>query len=367
MQCDKKPCGSSFKTSWSNPTGILVSICCSCCRHSIVIAVAHYLTDAGLLGIRKHSVHSVEYLLNFLPILLGALWYGLRGGITTAVVVSILYIPSVIGPLGTSGILTTTERALEVIVYGAVGVITGLLTNRENRRTAQLLRASEELQKSRYLASIGQMVSIVAHDVRNPLQSIQLNIDMLRMEPGDREGRTAAIKGIERSLTLLDTLVQQLLEYSKPTELSLSPVSVRSLVEQALDVLKSRVNSINLHLRLEQPDREIWVDSAKFVRALINLFSNAIEAMPSGGDLKIYSRFLKKNGWTELNLLIEDTGTGINEADLERIYEPFFTTKPGGTGLGIPICKKICEAHGGELKITSEPDKGTIVVARIPV
>jgi two-component system sensor histidine kinase HydH len=333
----------------------------------VVIAVGHYLTDAGLLGIRKHSLHSVEYLLNFLPILLGALWYGLRGGIATAVVVSILYLPSVIGPLGTSGVLTTTERALEVIVYGAVGIITGLLTDRENRRTRQLLRASEELQKSRYLASIGQMVSIVAHDVRNPLQSIQLNIDMLRMEPGGREGRAAAIGGIERSLALLDMLVRQLLEYSKPAELSLSPVSIRVLIDEALDVLKSRLNSISLHLHLEQPDREIRVDSAKFVRALINLFSNAIEAMPSGGDLKIHSRFLENEGRTELKLLIEDTGIGINEADLERIYEPFFTTKPNGTGLGILISKKIIEAHGGKLEITSKLHEGTTVEVQVPI
>jgi two-component system sensor histidine kinase HydH len=333
----------------------------------IVMAVAHYLTDAGLLGIRKHSIHSVEYLLNFLPIFLGALWYGLAGGIATTVVVSILYIPSVIGPLGTSGILTTTERVLEVVVYGAVGVITGILTDRETHRTRELLQASEELQKSRYLAAIGQMVSTVAHDVRNPLQNIQLSIDLLRIEPGDRESAMAIIRGIEHSLTMLDALVRQLLEYSRPPELSFSPVAVQHLVEQALDVLRGRLSGINLHLRLEQPNREILVDQDRFMQVLVNLFANAIEAMPSGGELKVESRFLEHEGINELELAIKDTGIGIGKADLEKIYEPFFTRKPGGTGLGIPICKKIVEAHGGELKIMSEPGKGTIVIVRIPL
>ncbi len=358
---NKRLAGAEFRSSNIRRLCILAIVI-------LVIAVTHYLTDAGLLGLRKNSIHSVEYLTNFLPILLGALWYGLKGGLGTALVVSIFYIPSVVGPLGTSGVLTTTERILELVVYGGVGIITGVLSDREARRTNELIQASKELQKNRYLAALGQMVASIAHDVRNPLQSIQLNLDLLRMDLGmDSDTRMETLRAIEGSLSMLEVLVRQLLEYSKPPDLSLSATSVQALIQQALDVLRNRLANIQVYIRLDQPERELRVDSPKFVRVLINLISNAIEAMPSGGDLNIHSLFSQREGRPELRLWIEDTGTGMNEDYLEQVYEPFFTTKSSGTGLGIPISKKIIEAHGGELKISSESGKGTVVELRIPV
>jgi len=98
----------------------------------------------------------------------------------------------------------------------------------------------------------------------------------------------------------------------------------------------------------------------------MNLILNAVEAMPNGGNLKIHSQFAERNGESVLNLFISDNGSGISEENLGRVGEPFFTTKARGTGLGIPICKKIIEAHGGVLTVKSKLNKGTTVEVTLP-
>ncbi|RJP18581.1 MAG: hypothetical protein C4520_14185 [Candidatus Abyssobacteria bacterium SURF_5] len=218
-----------------------------------------------------------------------------------------------------------------------------------------------------HLASIGQMVSFVAHEMRNPLQNIQLGVDILRMKIEENCEKLETLEQIEYGVHMLHTMVKDLLDYAKPIALRPCPTTISALIAKSLLALSNKINGIPVHLDLEQADREILQDVEKTLQLLINLMLNAVEAMPRGGELKVRSRFTTLNGANAVALMISDTGCGISESDLERIQQPFVTTKQQGVGLGIPICKKIIAAYGGTFHITSSVGKGTTVVVTLPV
>lgn len=218
-----------------------------------------------------------------------------------------------------------------------------------------------ELRQARDLAAIGQTVSIVAHEIRNPLQNIRLGVDMLLDKIGDDKSN---LEHISYGVDSLSGLVEELLEYSKPAKLEYSYCPLRDIVSNTLDSIAGRLDGVRVELELEGQDKEIHVDVDKISRVLLNLMINAIEAMPSGGELLIRSEFHETEG--DLILSISDNGCGIDEKHLESINEPFFTTKARGTGLGIPICRKIIDAHNGSLSIRSKVDEGTTVEIRLP-
>jgi len=224
-----------------------------------------------------------------------------------------------------------------------------------------------ELRQAESLAAIGRMVSIVAHEVRNPLQNIQMGVDSIRKEIGDDKEKNEILEEIDYGVNLLNGIIAELLYYSRPVALIYSSRSVRELVDQVLKTMARKLDGIGVNLDLEHEDRPVWIDPFRINAVLINLIANAAEAMPAGGQITITSRFAEDNGANLLRLAIEDTGCGIGKEDLKQVHEPFFTTKTRGTGLGLPVCKKIVEAHGGGLSITSKVNEGTTAQIWIPI
>ncbi|RJP70323.1 MAG: PAS domain S-box protein [Candidatus Abyssobacteria bacterium SURF_17] len=223
-----------------------------------------------------------------------------------------------------------------------------------------------ELKQAESLAAIGQMVSVVAHEVRNPLQNIHAAVEALHAHAEQDKERSEILEEINYGVTILDDMVKGLSEYAKPLNLQYSMSSPGDMVQRALKMLSHELRNIIVHIQLDQEDRKLSVDAVKFVEVLVNLISNAADAMPSGGDLRIFSAFLQSDGGDSLVLSISDTGFGIEEKDFEHIFEPFFTTKARGTGLGLPICKRIIDAHNGTLKIKSIVNQGTTVEILLP-
>lgn len=224
-----------------------------------------------------------------------------------------------------------------------------------------------ELRQAESLAAMGRMVSTVAHEVRNPLQNIQMGVDALRREVDDDKEKMKILAEIDYGVDTLNSIVRELLDYSRPVTLHYSPLPINKIVDQALKGVAQSLESITCQIELEDADREIMVDAVKSTEVLVNLITNAVEAMPTGGTLMINSQFHYDDGAEILRLCVSDSGCGITEEDLPRIYEPFFTTKTNGTGLGIPTCRKIIEAHGGQISIVSKVDHGTTVEIILPV
>jgi signal transduction histidine kinase len=304
--------------------------------------------------------------------------------IQSAVDVPMVNIGTVIGFLGFSCVQMREWTEDEVSLLQMAGQA---ITNALQRKWAEeALRNSEtryrvlsenldrevrkkvaELQQAEHLAAIGKIVSTVAHEVRNPLQNIRMGVNLLDRELGPDDDRREILTDIDHGVGILNSLIEELLEYARPVKLQRAPVSVSTVVDDAVKMTSHKVGDRNLHRDLTGVDRQVFVDPVKIGRVLVNLISNAADATPKGGDIWIRADDFRNGDTDFLRLTISDTGCGIDEKSLDRIFEPFFTTKTRGTGLGLCICKRIMDAHDGTLNIRSKVNEGTNVEIMLPV
>jgi PAS domain S-box-containing protein len=224
-----------------------------------------------------------------------------------------------------------------------------------------------ELKQAENMAAIGRVASTVAHEVRNPLHNIKMGVDELQKEIGDDQDKIEILGEITYGVDILNNIIVELLDYSKPVSLHRTPAPLGAIINEPVKMLSHELDKIIVHTDLDEEDREIFVDPVKFGQVLKNLISNAADAMPDGGEIRICSDFTRVDETDLVRLSISDIGIGIDEENLERIFEPFFTTKASGTGLGLSICKKILDAHDGTLGVTSKINEGTSVEITLPL
>jgi signal transduction histidine kinase len=240
------------------------------------------------------------------------------------------------------------------------------------RRLSERLEATvreqiERLRQAESMAAVGQMISAVAHEVRNPLNTIVLGLDALtKLVENDKE-KSAICAEIRYGVGALRKIVAELLDYSKPVKLTYSTLSVDEIIKAALRRIPRKPAHVNISVELEQQDRKVVLDAEKVERVLVNLISNAIDAMPNGGTIKIAGNCVQSEECEMLLLWVSDTGAGIDAEVLGRVQEPFFSTKSKGTGLGLAICRKIIDAHNGSLTIQSKLREGTTVAINLPI
>jgi PAS domain S-box-containing protein len=226
---------------------------------------------------------------------------------------------------------------------------------------------TDELVRAEHLADIGRMVATVAHEVRNPIQVIRAGVDILRITHYDENEKQEILEEVEYGAKMLEGTLSDLLQYARPVTLEFSFVPVKDVVDEALKLVADRLKRTNVHVELERGDAEIHVDFVKLKQVLANVILNAADAMPGGGSLTILSKTSELGGEKFLQISISDTGHGISPDHLGDIFKPFFTTKVRGTGLGLPICRKIMEEHCGDISVKSNVGKGTTVEVMIPL
>jgi PAS domain S-box-containing protein len=229
-------------------------------------------------------------------------------------------------------------------------------------KTAQLKDANERLVKSERLAAIGELAGMVGHDLRNPIAGIK-NAAYYLKKKGTTISETQnkeMLETIEKAIEHSDKIINDLLDYSREMHLELTKYSAYTLVDEALRMTQvpNRIQIIN-HV---QKDTLIWVNSDKLIRVFINLIKNAIDAMPQKGTLEISSCQTKDC----VEISFGDTGTGIPEETLKKLFTPLFTTKAQGMGFGLAICKRIIEAHEGNINVKTELNKGTTFTITLP-
>lgn len=226
------------------------------------------------------------------------------------------------------------------------------------RDLTEVKRLQHEIDRSRRLASVGRLAAGVAHEIRNPLSTIKGFATYFRDRYPDAEDRRTAEVMIEE-VDRLNRVVGQLLDFSRPVRLRNSTVSITDLVRRSLDMIKNGADERNIVVETDLPvdNLEISADSDSLSQALLNLYLNAVEAMPDGGRLRVGAA--RDDGG--IVITVADTGWGITKEDMLKIFDPYFTTKPSGTGLGLSIVHNIVEAHGGTMTVDSEPGGGTVV------
>ncbi|MFZ4439938.1 MAG: ATP-binding protein [Syntrophales bacterium] len=233
------------------------------------------------------------------------------------------------------------------------------------RDMTEIRRLEEEVARSRRLASLGSLAAGVAHEIRNPLSSIKgfatYFRERYRDNPEDRETADVMIREVDR----LNRVITQLLEFARPLTMHRVPTSLYALIRHALKMVEGEAQAkrIVVETELSTEFSEIPLDADRMTQVLLNLFQNAVGAMPGGGVLRISVTLCDDKG---VRITVADTGIGIPSEDLPRVFDPYFTTRPSGTGLGLAIVHKIIEAHGGEVRLKSEPGKGTIATILLP-
>lgn len=233
------------------------------------------------------------------------------------------------------------------------------------RDVTNIRQMEKEVTRNRHLNSIGSLAAGVAHEIRNPLSSIKgFAVYFKEKLAGNKEDEETAdimIAETER----LNRVIGQLIEFARPLELKKAKVEFVELVQHtikliAADAHKSKV-TIEINAAAGIP--EVEVDPDKVKQVLLNIFLNCLAALKDGGSLKIELAA----GIDSLNVTIADNGAGIDKLDLPRIYDPYFTSKPAGTGLGLAVVQKIMEAHGGRINVESKVGLGTRVCLSFPL
>ncbi|MCJ7424041.1 PAS domain S-box protein [Candidatus Bathyarchaeota archaeon] len=229
------------------------------------------------------------------------------------------------------------------------------LEEKVEMKTEQLKETQAKLLKSERLAAIGELAGMVGHDLRNPLTGIAGATYYLRTRVGSKLGKKAEemLCLIEKNIEHSDKIINDLLEYSREIRLDLTETTPRMIMKETLSLIKTprRIRIVNA----TRTKPRIKVDEEKMRRVFINIIKNAFDAMPEGGTLKIKSKKLGDN----IEFTFSDTGVGMPEETLQKLWTPLFTTKAKGMGFGLPICKRIAEAHGGRVTVDSTVGKGT--------
>ncbi len=233
------------------------------------------------------------------------------------------------------------------------------------RDMTEIRSLKAEVIRSQRLAAVGNLAAGVAHEIRNPLSSIKgfatYFKERYRHIPEDCQTAEIMVNEVER----LNRVITQLLELARPVALNYQKTSLVPLIRHSLKMIENQAQAKGIVLMAEEvTDTALCIDPDKIKQVLLNLFLNAAAAMENGGILQIKS-FPVDNRF--LRVTIGDTGTGIPKEDLSRVFDPYFTTKSSGTGLGLAVVHKIMEAHNGEISIESEPGKGTIVTLVFPM
>ncbi|NCO67169.1 MAG: two-component sensor histidine kinase [Nitrospirae bacterium CG_4_9_14_3_um_filter_41_27] len=227
----------------------------------------------------------------------------------------------------------------------------------------------EKLREVEHLSGIAQLARGIAHEIRNPLNFISLSIDHLKekykpLKSGEKEKFESLITSIKHEIQRLNKLVGDFLDCGRPLRLSLEDVDIGSLIDEVISLVwaKAEDDGIKIHRQCRELPK-LYLDPGLIKTCILNVILNAFQAMPAGGELTVST----KASDSIASIIIEDSGIGISKENLPKLFDPFFSTKSTGLGLGLVMTKRVVEEHGGKVEIQSIEAKGSIVTISLPI
>ena len=232
------------------------------------------------------------------------------------------------------------------------------------RRAEERLKLEEKLSRAEHLSAIGEMTAGVSHEIRNPLGIIKSSAQLMKKKMARLDPASNIPDIIVEESTRLDRIIRDFLDFAKPKTADLHPCAVEDIIEKNLVFLASQIEDTHVRIVKDFQDHlpEILADPAMLYQAFLNIMLNAFQAMDDDGTLTIATRLEEGN----VRVSFTDTGEGIDEEIIKKIWTPFFTTKETGTGLGLGIIKNIIEAHGGTIEISTGTPQGTRLDITLP-
>jgi two-component system, NtrC family, sensor histidine kinase HydH len=349
------------------------------------ISLLHYLTPLHL-----PVLHDIFQRLYYIPIIFAAFWFGLRGGLGSSIIVSVLYAPHILFQWGVVPSLEM-EKFLEIVLYNVVGGITGFLSQREEERREELRQIAsgleesyrklqsqadliigieKQLRRAERLSALGELSAVLAHEIRNPLGSIRGTAEILKDEVRPGEKKYEFLEILVKETDRLNRVVEDFLQLARPLQVERATCDLMAGLGDVVTLVSAEAASRGVRLHLTPADiPPVHGDPEKLRQVFLNLILNGIQATARGGDLTITaSRTTDGEGALPfIEISFADTGEGMEPAALAKVFEPFYTTKEGGTGLGLAITQRIVESHGGSIEVESEKGRGTVFRVRLPV
>jgi signal transduction histidine kinase len=272
------------------------------------------------------------------------------------------------------------ELILRLIIFAATGFLTNTLAAATREQSLKFKNVAEQLaaanrslseaeaamRRSDRLAALGQLSAGLAHELRNPLGTIKASAEMLtRSMPSENEVAREVAGFISSEVDRTNLLVTRFLDFARPLKLHIAPVELTHVLDRAVELLErgSPNYDVAIYKNYAPEIGSLPLDADLMERVFYNLLLNAAQATPAGGSITIKTRLADEGA--EVSVI--DRGSGIEPKDLESIFNPFFTTKPEGVGLGLPIVSKIVDEHGGKMAVESKPGKGSVFCISLPI
>ncbi len=228
------------------------------------------------------------------------------------------------------------------------------------------LALEEQLNQSERLAALGRMIAGVAHEIRNPLGIVRSTAELLGRRVEEPNRRLTGV--IMEESTRLNQVVTEFMDFARPQSPQLEPLHVETVLRRNLRALAPEAHRLGVAVteRYQVPPVEVLADPDLLYRAFLNVFNNALQAMPSGGRLTVRTSLVQTDGRPMVQVAVEDTGPGFDPQAAAKVFDPFFTSKEQGTGLGLSIVSSIITGHQGEVEIGEAPGGGARVEMRLP-
>lgn len=345
----------------------------------LLVTALHYLTTTQQVG-----AHDVYRRLYYVPIVLGGVWFALRGGIVTAILASLLYVPHVLFHWQHNPTMAL-EQYLEIVLYNVIGCLTGFLAQRERQQKLryqkaaetlegsyqqlreqadQIIEIEEQLRRADRLSALGELSAGMAHEIRNPLGSIKGTAEILRDGVAADDPKLEFAEILIREVDRLNGVLEDFLRFARPRPVEHGHFLLGEVVNDVLDLTRQQAirNQVEIAVALDD-DIHIPGQGEQIKQVILNLVLNALQAMPSGGVLKVSST----NFENKVHIQVSDNGPGIALEDRERIFNPFVTTRDSGTGLGLAITQRIVQGHGGHIVLYSVPGHGASFTICLPL
>lgn len=333
----------------------------------VAVSLSHYYT-----GFRFEQIHDVYTRLYYIPIILAAFWFGTRGGFIASVAAALLFLPHVFFQWQVHAAHGHFSQYIEMGMFVVIGVVTGALADLEKKQKQRAENAYDQLgesfEKAREvarLAAIGQLSAGIAHEVRNPLAGIKGAVEIITSDIDDSNPKHRFVSIINKEIAHLESLVTEFLRFARPPKPELAPDNINRVVRSVLELSHKHLSEgrVNVETHLDEEIPPSFMDTNQVKQVVLNLLLNAAQAMPEGGTL-VFRTYRQNNS---IHLEMSDTGKGIPEGREEDIFAPFFTTRPGGTGLGLAVSRRIIRGHGGDITARNAAEGGATFIVKLPI
>ncbi|WP_375768453.1 ATP-binding protein [Archangium gephyra] len=263
-------------------------------------------------------------------------------------------------------IILNALRDCDGRLRGFNGLARDITARRETE--VQLAEAREALRRGESLSLMGSLVAGVAHEVRNPLFGISATLDAFEARFGGSQEHAPYVSMLRREVSRLHHLMHELLTYGRPPSTELLPCSLSSVLDESVSLTAplARERGVSVEVSVEPELPRVRMEPGRLAQVFQNLLANALQYSPSGGTVRLTARRLVDEGRARVECMVMDQGPGFVPGDLPRVFEPFYSQRPGGVGLGLPIVQRIIQEHHGSVRLGNGPEGGAEVRVFLP-